>query len=128
MPSIIAQAGKQAIETQLQRYAPTDPLYEYYVDESGKQKRRKAGLLYSVKSLGLLLRTPPIARVASRVERARRSDPSLCQEASTLPRQRLLHLWAAIWLGLSNRAHPCGGGRRRCVAELLPGRPPIAEG
>ncbi|KAF5327118.1 hypothetical protein D9619_004723 [Psilocybe cf. subviscida] len=60
MPSIIAQAGKQAIEGHLERYAPADPLYEYYVDEAGKQKRRKA------------------ARVTAGIERARRPDSSLC--------------------------------------------------
>lgn len=61
MTALLGKAGKKLFENHLENYAPADPLYEYYTDERGRQKRRKrelppglsardAGILRSVKS------------------------------------------------------------------------------
>ncbi|KDQ59090.1 hypothetical protein JAAARDRAFT_33820 [Jaapia argillacea MUCL 33604] len=45
MTSSFAQkAGKKLFEKHLTQYTPADPLYEYYTDAKGKQKRRKREL------------------------------------------------------------------------------------
>ena len=41
MTFILAKAGKKLFERHLEQYAPQDPLYEFYSNEKGKQKRRK---------------------------------------------------------------------------------------
>ena len=38
---IAKKAGLKLFEKHLQRYEPTDPLYETYADENGRQRRRK---------------------------------------------------------------------------------------
>jgi hypothetical protein len=35
------KAGSKVFERHLEAYTPQDPLYEYYTDERGKQRRRK---------------------------------------------------------------------------------------
>ena len=41
MTEFIGKAGKKLFARHIERYAPEDPLYEFYTDERGKQKRRK---------------------------------------------------------------------------------------
>src|SRR5690242_4516059 len=41
MSKLVGKAGKKLFERHLQQYAPEDPVYEYYTDAKGKQKRRK---------------------------------------------------------------------------------------
>ncbi|KIK67823.1 hypothetical protein GYMLUDRAFT_36602 [Collybiopsis luxurians FD-317 M1] len=41
MDSIINSAGKKLFEKHLEQYAPSDPMYEYYTDKKGKQRRRR---------------------------------------------------------------------------------------
>jgi hypothetical protein len=38
---ILGKAGKKLFERHLDRYAPADPLYEFYTDNHGKKCRRK---------------------------------------------------------------------------------------
>lgn len=42
--ALLGKAGKKLFEKHLEQYAPADPKYEFYVDEHGKQKRRKREL------------------------------------------------------------------------------------
>ncbi|KAJ2922851.1 hypothetical protein H1R20_g14236, partial [Candolleomyces eurysporus] len=42
MSALLGKAGKKLFENHLENYAPADPLYEFYTDEQGRQKRRKA--------------------------------------------------------------------------------------
>ncbi|KAF8969093.1 hypothetical protein BDZ97DRAFT_1795989 [Flammula alnicola] len=44
MTSLINKAGKKLFEKHLEKYTPADPLYEFYTNEHGKQKRRKREL------------------------------------------------------------------------------------
>ncbi|KAG6900689.1 hypothetical protein C0993_005000 [Termitomyces sp. T159_Od127] len=44
MTSLFAKAVKKVFERHLEQYAPQDPLYEFYTDSKGKQKRRKRPL------------------------------------------------------------------------------------
>jgi hypothetical protein len=39
--TLLNKAGKKLFEQHMEKYAPTDPLYEFYTDEKGKKKRRK---------------------------------------------------------------------------------------
>jgi hypothetical protein len=39
--TILNKAGKKLFEQHMEKYAPSDPLYEFYTDEKGKKKRRK---------------------------------------------------------------------------------------
>ena len=41
MSSLIETAGKKLFAKHLEKYTPEDPLYEFYTDKHGKQKRRK---------------------------------------------------------------------------------------
>lgn len=41
MTALLGKAGKQLFERHLEKYAPADPLYEFYTNDKGKQKRRK---------------------------------------------------------------------------------------
>ncbi|GLB44882.1 putative protein with domain of unknown function (DUF4112) [Lyophyllum shimeji] len=41
MSALLGKAGKKLFERHLEQYAPADPLYEFYTDAKGKQKRRK---------------------------------------------------------------------------------------
>ncbi|KAJ8488114.1 hypothetical protein ONZ45_g14078 [Pleurotus djamor] len=38
------KAGKKLFEKHMEQYAPSDPMYEFYLDESGNQRRRKREL------------------------------------------------------------------------------------
>ncbi|TEB34625.1 hypothetical protein FA13DRAFT_1570860, partial [Coprinellus micaceus] len=60
MSALLGKAGKKLFEQHLESYAPADPLYETFVDDRGRQKRRKrelppglsardAAILHSVK-------------------------------------------------------------------------------
>ncbi|KAF5393151.1 hypothetical protein D9757_001329 [Collybiopsis confluens] len=42
MDHILNSAGKKLFERHLEQYAPVDPLYEYYTDRKGKQRRKRA--------------------------------------------------------------------------------------
>lgn len=45
-------AGKKVFERHLEQYAPPDPLYEFYTDDKGKQRRRQvSSLTFSVPSI-----------------------------------------------------------------------------
>ncbi|KIM39371.1 hypothetical protein M413DRAFT_447300 [Hebeloma cylindrosporum] len=44
MSALLGKAGKKLFEKHLERYAPADPLYEFYTNDKGKQKRRKREL------------------------------------------------------------------------------------
>jgi hypothetical protein len=41
MDSLLNSAGKRLFEKHLEQYAPVDPMYEFYTDARGKQKRRR---------------------------------------------------------------------------------------
>jgi hypothetical protein len=41
MSSFAEAAGKKLFAKHLQKYTPEDPLYEFYTNKNGKQKRRK---------------------------------------------------------------------------------------
>ncbi|KAH7921712.1 hypothetical protein BV22DRAFT_1038312 [Leucogyrophana mollusca] len=41
MSSYLQKAGTKLFEQHLEQYSPADPLYEYYTDERGRQKRKK---------------------------------------------------------------------------------------
>ena len=41
MSAFIGKTGKKLFAQHLQKYAPEDPLYEFYTNDHGKQKRRK---------------------------------------------------------------------------------------
>jgi hypothetical protein len=41
MTTFLEKAGKKIFEKHLEKYAPADPLYEFYTNDKGKQKRRK---------------------------------------------------------------------------------------
>lgn len=43
--ALLGKAGKKLFEKHLEQYAPVDPKYEFYVDEHGKQQRRKVCIL-----------------------------------------------------------------------------------
>lgn len=43
--ALLGKAGKKLFEKHLEQYAPADPKYEFYVDEHGKQKRRKVCIM-----------------------------------------------------------------------------------
>ena len=40
---ILQKTGKKLFAAHLEQYAPADPLYEEYVDDKGRKKRRKVG-------------------------------------------------------------------------------------
>ncbi|KAG6896647.1 hypothetical protein C0992_006911 [Termitomyces sp. T32_za158] len=42
MTVLLSKAVKRVFEKHLEQYAPQDPLYEFYTDSKGKQKRKKA--------------------------------------------------------------------------------------
>ncbi|KJA14691.1 hypothetical protein HYPSUDRAFT_194879 [Hypholoma sublateritium FD-334 SS-4] len=44
MDSILQKTGKKLFEKHLEKYAPEDPLYEFYTDDKGREKRRKRDL------------------------------------------------------------------------------------
>ena len=47
MTTLIAKkTGLKIFEKHLRQYEPTDPLYETYADENGRQRRRKVHLYY----------------------------------------------------------------------------------
>ena len=41
MSSFIEATGKKLFAKHLEKYTPEDPLYEFYTNKHGKQKRRK---------------------------------------------------------------------------------------
>ena len=41
MSSFVESTGKKLFAKHLEKYTPEDPLYEFYTDNKGKQKRRK---------------------------------------------------------------------------------------
>ena len=41
MSSFIEKTGKKLFAKHLEKYTPEDPLYEFYTNKHGKQKRRK---------------------------------------------------------------------------------------
>lgn len=41
MSSLIGPTGKKLFAKHLEKYTPEDPLYEFYINKKGKQKRRK---------------------------------------------------------------------------------------
>lgn len=41
MNTFMETAGKKVFEKHLEQYAPSDPLYEYYTNNKGKQKKRR---------------------------------------------------------------------------------------
>lgn len=41
MTSYLQKAGTKLFEKNLEQYRPEDPLYEFYTDKRGKQRRRK---------------------------------------------------------------------------------------
>jgi len=45
MSAILGKAGKTLFEKHLEKYSPADPLYEYYTNDKGKQKRRKVNVV-----------------------------------------------------------------------------------
>ena len=45
MSSFVESTGKKLFAKHLERYTPEDPLYEFYTDNKGKQKRRKVYLV-----------------------------------------------------------------------------------
>ncbi|KAI0316451.1 hypothetical protein OF83DRAFT_1126700 [Amylostereum chailletii] len=44
MDTVINAAGKKLFSRHMEHYTPTDPLYETYTDDRGRQKRRKRAL------------------------------------------------------------------------------------
>ncbi|KAJ3883936.1 hypothetical protein F5051DRAFT_2749 [Lentinula edodes] len=44
MDHFLNSAGKKLFERHLQQYAPTDPMYESYVDAKGKERRRRRAI------------------------------------------------------------------------------------
>ncbi len=46
MTSLLNTAGKKLFEKHLEQYAPSDPMYEFYTDNRGKQRRRKVRLVF----------------------------------------------------------------------------------
>ncbi|KAH9475721.1 hypothetical protein JR316_0011280 [Psilocybe cubensis] len=44
MTTLLNKAGKELFAKHLEQYAPQDPLYEFYTNERGKQKRRKRAI------------------------------------------------------------------------------------
>lgn len=44
MDHFLNSAGKKLFERHLQQYAPTDPMYESYVDAKGKERRRRVSI------------------------------------------------------------------------------------
>ncbi|KAL0945408.1 hypothetical protein HGRIS_000900 [Hohenbuehelia grisea] len=44
MSKLLGKAGKNLFAQHLQQYTPTDPVYEFYTDSKGRQKRRKRDL------------------------------------------------------------------------------------
>lgn len=53
--ALLGKAGKKLFEKHLEQYAPADPKYEFYVDEHGKQKRRKVCLVDLLQSSRLMM-------------------------------------------------------------------------
>jgi hypothetical protein len=45
MSSLVEKTGKKLFAQHLEKYTPEDPLYEFYTNKKGKQKRRKVNLL-----------------------------------------------------------------------------------
>jgi hypothetical protein len=41
MSSFVEATGKKLFAKHLEKYTPEDPLYEFYTNKHGKQKRRK---------------------------------------------------------------------------------------
>ena len=39
--TILNKAGKKLFEAHMEKYAPADPLYEYYIDDRGKKRKRR---------------------------------------------------------------------------------------
>jgi hypothetical protein len=46
MSSFIEATGKKLFAKHLEKYTPEDPLYEFYTNKHGKQKRRKVKLSF----------------------------------------------------------------------------------
>ncbi|KAG2364573.1 hypothetical protein BDR07DRAFT_1470815 [Suillus spraguei] len=44
MTSYLEKAGRKLFEKNLEQYQPEDPLYEFYTDKRGKQRRRKRAI------------------------------------------------------------------------------------
>jgi hypothetical protein len=45
MDAFLTKAGKRLFEKHIEQYAPPDPLYESYMDEKGREKRRQVSEL-----------------------------------------------------------------------------------
>lgn len=48
MTTLLNKAGKELFAKHLEQYAPQDPLYEFYTNDRGKQKRRKVRTLIGI--------------------------------------------------------------------------------
>lgn len=47
MSNYMRDVGIKLFRQNLEQYAPQDPLYEYYTDAKGKQRRKKASTAFS---------------------------------------------------------------------------------
>ncbi|KAA1467092.1 hypothetical protein DENSPDRAFT_750282, partial [Dentipellis sp. KUC8613] len=61
MTSMLNSAGRKLFSKHIQQYAPQDPLYEYYTDKKGKQRRRRREM-----PLGLTKKEEKILRSVKR--------------------------------------------------------------
>jgi len=114
------KAAKKLFAQHLEKYTPEDPLYEFYTNEHGKQKRRKVNLfILCVVKPHLLIRA--VAPIAAWSLCSWCGYPPLRKKACPLSRQRVFSLWHAIWMDFHHRTRTdC----RRCSQRLpqLPSR------
>ena len=49
MSAYMQQVGAKLFRQHLEQYTPPDPLYEYYTDAKGKQRRKKVNTAFSLR-------------------------------------------------------------------------------
>ena len=104
--AILQKTGKKLFAAHLEQYAPADPLYEEYVDNKGRKKRRRVGPTppqtcgpYHSTHTHLAIE----ARDSPRALGPRCQDPQISQTSRVPSRQGFQCLRDAVWMGLHNR-------------------------
>lgn len=110
MDSAINKAGKRLFARNLEQYTPADPLYEEYVDERGRTKRRKVRLLSCPATSHLVLVLVLPSRAAHMFRTSNADSPHTQRQ---LP-PGLSDRDAAILRSVKRRAHYLDKGFNLC--------------
>jgi len=66
MSALLGKAGKRLFEQHLEQYSPQDPLYEFYINDRGKKKRRKVSAMAIISHISSPTQRAPPPGLSSR--------------------------------------------------------------